>query len=480
MKQKNVMRLLSTPKVQLGFRLFMLSLAVITMNGFVAALALFTPFIPQLSANLGDVPEEMKELLSELEKKNGAAIAEAAKKAVGEATKGLITKDDLAQELVNLGVGKEAISSLTETVKQQGMVIAALKASGTNIQDKDWRKKIESKFQDAELMKAVEQVAKSKSGMVTLYNDAEKVVGNITTSSVATDTGGNALLDLINADDLRGMNLQMPFIEEFATVTRTAKPVYTYADFIPKEGDAGFTAQGATKSQMDLKVEVKTVTPKKATGYQIMTTEAIQDIPRLQSEANNYVLRKVLLKRQNGILNGDGTNDTPIGVISKARAFDPASWPAADLVATPNLYDVIIAAANQINTTYNYTDEMEYMPNVAFMNPKDLAGLKLKKNEFGMYLFPQFMLNGETSIDGLRLVPKREIQAGKILVGDFTKLQIINYVDFELSMGWINDQFIKNLFTMLGENRFYTVVRELDRNAFLYDDISDIVAGIGQ
>lgn len=404
-------------------------------------------------------------------------------KAVAEAIKGF---KELDVEKLSALLDKD--KGVIAVLQKQGTDITQLRLTQGGGDKASWknniRKAIEENSQSEEMKRAV----RSKSGAAYLFGSdeyEEKAVGNITTGSVATDTGGNAILDLINADDLKTMNLQQPFIEQFATVTRTSKPVYTYADYIPKEGDVAFLAESAAKSQLDLKLQVRTVSPKKAAGYEVMSTEAIQDIPRLQSEATMHVLKKYLLKRQNGILFGDGLNDTPLGVTAQASAFDytkvdPNADPA-NKVSDPNLYDCIIAAATQIFNSFNYTDENEYYPNVAFMNPTDLYALKLKKNEFGMYLFPQFQMNqGNNEIDNLKLVAKRQIPAGKLLIGDFTMLRIINYIDYSVKMGWINDQFIKNLFTMVGEGRFYTVIRNLDKLAFIYDDISDIRQSIAQ
>jgi len=65
------------------------------------------------------------------------------------------------------------------------------------------------------------------------------------------------------------------------------------------------------------------------------------------------------------------------------------------------------------------------------------------------------------------------------MIGDFSRLNIINYIDYAVRIGWINDNLINNLFTMVGETRFFTVIRELDRNAFIYDDIGAITNAIG-
>jgi hypothetical protein len=390
------------------------------------------------------------------------------------------------------GLDADAINKLLDEktgamaiMLKQGQEITALKGKLSTSTIKSWKDNIKKAWSNESTQQKMVETFKNGSGFTKVFGGDEefvnKVVGNVTTSSVTTDSGGNALLDLMQADDLAGLNLRDPFIENYATTTRTAKPIYTYADYKPKDGDAGFTAEGAAKSQVDLQIVAKTITPKKATAYEIMSEEALTDIPRLESESTNLLLKKVLLKRQYGILFGDGNNDTPNGVINQANAFDGASW-TGDKVTDVNLYDMIVAGANQIFNTHNYTDEQHYYPNLAVLHPSAIAALKLKKNEFGMYLFPQFQLVGAKgntiNIDGMTILPQRDIPVAKILIGDFTKLRIINYVDYSNRMGWINDQFIKNLFTMLGESRFFTVIKSLDKAAFIYDDIADIADGI--
>ena len=302
------------------------------------------------------------------------------------------------------------------------------------------------------------------------------------TGNITTDTGGNALFDMLNADEIDDLNLQDAFIEDYCTVSRTSRAAFIYADPLPLNGDAGFTAENAPKSQLDVDWQVKSLSPKKVTAYEVLSEEAVTDIPQMQSVANNILLKKAILKRQNGILFGNGTGNQPIGVTSLAKPFDPTTWSAGvlDKVASPNLYDAIVACANAIQNTYNYVDENEYYPNVVFLNPKDFAALKLRKNEFGMYLFPQFVIgpNKDQVIENMTIISRRQIPAGYIMIGDFTKLRIINYVDYNLRMGYINDQLINNLFTMVGESRFFTLIKTLDKVGFVYDSIQNVYNGI--
>lgn len=425
--------------------------------------------------------EQLNDLMAKVSNKVGETIT----KEIEKANKGKIDALEFKKTLEEAGIEKGIIKKLENVLKTQGEELTALKAKAKSRNKFPGKSIINEAFTNEEFIESIQSVAASKSGKsIEAWKEPVNKVNptTVTTGNITTDTGGNALFDMLNADEIDGLNLQEAFIEDYCSVSRTSRAAFIYADPLPLNGDAGFTAENAPKSQMDVDWQVKTIGPKKVTGYEVMSEEAVTDIPQMQSVANTLLLKKVMLKRQNGILFGNGVGANPLGVSNIASPFDPASWSdnAPDKVVSPNLYDAIIAGANMIQNKYNYVDENEYYPNLVLVNPKDFAALKLKKNEFGMYLFPQFVIgpNKDQVIDNLTIVSRRQIPAGKIFIGDFTKLRIINYVDYNLRMGYINDQLINNLFTMVGESRFFTVVKQLDKIAFVYDDIQNIYNGI--
>lgn len=387
------------------------------------------------------------------------------------AAKGSVSLKDLDEKLKALGIEGDTVKTINDVLRNHALEFE--KAASGSRKEVGFKEMIKSAFSREGLAADIKKMYDNRSGIL----DVTKVVGNVTTANVTTTSGGIALLDMLNADEVRDIILQTPFIEEFANVSSTNQAVYTYVDYVPGEGDMTYLSEGGTKQQLDLDVTVKTVTPVKVAGYEILTEEAVTDIPRMESNARNLLFKRYLLKRQNGILFGTGQNNEPSGVTTIAAAFNPASWVGAK-VDTPNLHDVIIALANQIYTTFSYTDDVEYYPNVAFVNPADFAALRTAKEGNGAYLFPSFTLYGGSTIDGIRVIPKSKIPSGYILMGDFTKLNIIDYIAYSVRIGWINDQFIKNLFTMLGEGRFYTYVKTLDQRAFVYDQITTVIAGI--
>lgn len=456
----------------------------------------------------GDEFKQEREFLERVGKRINVEAGDVSKKDVEDAVK------VLSEEIKGIkGLNVEKLNEILDEKKgamslliKQGLELNELKLKGSTIIDKkDWKKLINDQFTNEDKLKRMEEVANGGAGMAHVFGNPDKFsespgvvqkAGTMTTAIVTTDSGGNALLDLMSVEDLRSINLQDPFIENFSSVGRTSKPVYPYADFQPNTGDAAFTAENAAKSQMDLKVVVKTVGPKKVTGYSTLSTEVVEDVPRMQSEATNYILKKVLLKRQSKILFGTGAGSDPNGVAGLAKTYNQAGLLdnagaalAGSLilqangngVPTANLYDVIAACALQIFSVANYADENEYYPNLVILNPTDLATLKLKKNAFGQYLFPELVFNQGTNpvkIGNLSVIAKRQVPVGKIMIGDFSRLNIINYIDYTVRIGWINDNLINNLFTMVGESRFFTVIRSLDQNAFIYDDIATIIGAI--
>jgi len=100
------------------------------------------------------------------------------------------------------------------------------------------------------------------------------------------------------------------------------------------------------------------------------------------------------------------------------------------------------------------------------------------KDGNGLPLYPQAGLFNEVRIGGVRIIPWIKIPVGKIFVADMKKYNVVNYVPFSIRVGWINDQFITNKFTLVGESRYFQYVKNLDQAAFVYDDIATVQAAI--
>lgn len=408
-------------------------------------------------------PEDVAKYYDELNKMK--------KEALDKAIAAMATKEEIAalkQELAESF--NQSTKALKDAIQAQGLAMQKIVEGMPNGHNKNTVKAQIDKFIE-DNFDEIKRIKKAGQGFIEL-----KVVGSITTGS-ASVPDGIPTLQGVQVAPPNNVNFRSTIIDGLVTTFPTNQASYAYTESIPKDGDYTFLAEGGTKQEIDFKVETRYAAPKKLAAYEKLTEEAVTDIPNLQSIAYDYLRRKHDLKRENGILFGDGTGDNLKGATVYGRAFSAGDL--ANMVVDPNFMDVVNAAITDIFTTHNYQDEMPYMANIVMINPADFyIELVSAKNSFGMPLYPQASLFNRVTIGGATIIPYMDIPAGKIFVADLSRYNITNYVGYTVRIGWVNDDFIKNQFVILGESRLHGFVKKLDEVAFLYDDIATIKAAI--
>lgn len=383
-------------------------------------------------------------------------------------------KQDLDNAVKN-GATKEDVSELTSSLKEISDALAEIKLDAEAA--KHAGKSFDQAFSDFLTDKAEDlaQIVQRKAGSVEFVYDF-KAVGAISlasgTTPVTAPANTNASLSRIA---LRNDNSLL----SICTTVSTNSAIYPYTEAVPKEGAFDVVAEGATKPQIDFKWEVRYAQPYKIAAYEILSEEVVTDIPRLVSTARGFLKDKHDLYKVNEVYFGTGLTKYPAGATVVGRVFNPAAIPSKLASGTANIMDVINACVTDIYVTPNYADETPYMANVALMNPADFfIMLQAAKDANGLPLYPQASLFDVVSIGGISIRPWHKVPAGKIFVGDMSKYNLTDWVRYSVRLGWINDQFITNQFTMVGESRFHAFVKNLDKKAFIYDDISNVITGI--
>lgn len=365
--------------------------------------------------------------------------------------------------------------ALTEAVSKQGVAITKMldQMKGNGMQLTQTAKQQIGKFISDNADK-IKEMKSAGHGLIEMTVKAGP--GDITTSSAENPDGIPELAGVQMASPAN-VNLRSAIVDPLVNTFNTNQAVYAYTETTPKDGDFAFVAEGTPKAQVDFKIETRYAEPVKVAGYEILTEESVQDIPNLQSIATNFLRAKHDLKRQNGILFGDGIAPNPKGATVYGRTFVAGGM--ANCVSDTNFMDVVNACITDIYTTQNYQDEMPYMANLVMINPIDFfCKLVSAKDGNGLPLYPSASLFNRVTIGGVTIVPFQDIPVGKIFVADMSKYNVTNYIGYSVRIGWINDQFITNKFTMVGESRFHAFVKKLDEQAFIYDDIATIETAI--
>jgi len=319
----------------------------------------------------------------------------------------------------------------------------------------------------------LETMKQNKAGEITFI---PKAAADITTSSGSDiDTVPLDVSTNLGHFNLRNDNNLLAL----CSVSSTNSPSYPYTELTPKEGGYAFVAEGGTKPKQDFKWENRYETPKKAAAYEVLTEESVTDYPRLMSVAREYLVKQHDLFKVNAIFFADGTGDNPTGATVYGRTFVSTDMVDVFPLGGSNFMDVVNACITDVYRTQGFTNEEHYQPNIVLINPIDFfVQLVGAKDGNGLPLYPQAGLFNEVRIGGVRIKPWIKIPVGKIFVADMKKYNVVNYVPFSIRVGWINDQFITNKFTLVGESRYFQYVKNLDQAAFIYDTIATVQAAI--
>jgi HK97 family phage major capsid protein len=410
---------------------------------------------------------ELKAALDEAGKITVKAATEASVKEIE--AKGFCTKAEI-DEII-----KKEQDAYAEKVG--GELDAKFKALKENAANQEMSIKAQINEFVAKNIDKIGELYKQKNGLIEIDLDL-KAVGDITTS-LGTIPVVAPTITAVQQAPLSNVNLRDAGLLTLANVQPTDMAAFPYTDAIPGAGVFLEVAESALKPGIDFTWSTRFATPFKVAAWERLTEEAVKDVKNLQAVATDYLFKQHNLKKQKAVLFGTGDGVTTIkGARSYATVYAGAGALAVS-VKTPNLLDVINAMITTMYTTKNYVDESSYVPNVVLVNPIDFyKELVSAKNTQGNYLFPDAALMQQVRVGSVLIIPEIDVIVGEILCLDMSKYNITNYVGYTVRIGWVNDDFIKNQFVILGESRFHAFVKNLDQKAFLRGVISTIKTAI--
>ena len=152
-------------------------------------------------------------------------------------------------------------------------------------------------------------------------------------------------------------------------------------------------------------------------------------------------------------------------------------------VAMPTIMDVVGALDSQVLNAPNYVDEPEFIADTVLMNPTDFFKyFRFAKDALGRPLYADGFSNDRKTFtyNGYTFVSTSLVTAGNIIVYDSTKIDVTTYIPYHVEIGWVNDDFIKNQFVILGESRGHIYIKNHDKRAFVKGSIATIIGDIKQ
>lgn len=225
--------------------------------------------------------------------------------------------------------------------------------------------------------------------------------------------------------------------------------------------NAAPVAEGAAKPSSDVKFDLVTTSAKVIAHWMKASKQVLDDISQLRSIIDQRLLFGLAYVEENQLLNGDGTGQNLNGIIPQATAYS-----APITVSSPTSIDLIRLMALQAALA-------EYPATGIAMHPSDWAWIELLKDTTGRYIIGNPQGSISPTLWGLPVVATPAMTIDKVLVGAF-KLgaQVFDRWDARIESAYVNDDFTKNLVTILGEERLALAVYRPE--AFIYGDFGRV------
>lgn len=249
------------------------------------------------------------------------------------------------------------------------------------------------------------------------------------------------VLDLISRGTTES-NL-IDYVQETLPATNSAAPV---AEATATTGTSGTKPEGAVAYTLQS-------TPVRTIAWWIpITNRMLADAPLLRSVIDNRLLLGLNLTLESQVITGDGTGENFTG-ITNATGIN-----VTGIGSGLNRLDAIFQGMTQVRVTGLSR------PTGVVLHPLDFQTIRLTRESLatatqGGYLMGPPNLQGATTLWGLPIVQSLGVAAGTGVTGDFAMgCMLFDREEAAVRVGYINDQFVRNMQTLLAELRAAFVV----------------------
>lgn len=391
---------------------------------------------------------------TEKEKAGLTAVVKHLNAQFGDFCKGMITEqgmiDKLSEGLKSWGeengCSKAEMEKLQGIVKSQGAAITALKEKASvGVQSFGLKSAFDKEFEN--LKNAVKE---RKAGFVVKAvseHDAGKI---ITTGSITSTTGASLFENDVMNSELFLKRRGRQYIHDIANVTRVAEVPENYS-FYEEGSETGAIAivdENGLKPMVNLTLVKNHVEPQKAAGYITVTEEMMKHKDIAWGHIQRLFSDKVWR---------DYEKQLTTSMFQNAAAYTTTALD--DTIANPTEFDAIIAAMLQL-------ESLNFQPDVLVINPADKWKLALTETANGALILPYIQNGGEFGLMGLRVITTTEIAAGTFVIGESSTWYVQEEAP-QMRTGLVNDDFIHNRMTILGEIFFLSYIPSNNAGSFI-------------
>ncbi|HHX04694.1 MAG TPA: phage major capsid protein, partial [Pseudomonas sp.] len=304
----------------------------------------------------------------------------------------------------------------------------------------------------------------AKAGDFDAGNRASRMRMQMKAGEITNSVGSKPLGGVTNLGMRSPVDLPLVIRDLLTTIEiQTDSVEFSFIDTFTN--NAGMVAELAKKPQSELTFDMETLPTRVVAHFIKASKQALSDNTFLQGLIDNRLRRGLDAKIEQQLLLGDGLTQNLRGLLPNATAFSNTQL---STVATPNRLDVIRLAMLQ-------TVLSGYASNGIVLNPLDAFTIGLTKDDVGGYLISNpLATTGNMTLWGLPVIESTSMTADNFLVGDFKQAELYNRWDTTVEAGYENDDFTKNMVTLLCESRLALGI--VDKLALVKGDFTTALA----
>jgi HK97 family phage major capsid protein len=239
--------------------------------------------------------------------------------------------------------------------------------------------------------------------------------------------------------------------------------------------NVGYVGEGTGQTTADTGTATeKTRQMAKISAKLPLTAELLEDAEYIASAFRMKMQEKAMIFTDGEFYTGDGSDGGEpnhiYGIVGQSTAFSAATAGVAAAVDKANIGDLVDACILQAEKS-----EQRGL-NVLWMNPSDFFDFKSAKADDGQYLFVKDV-NGQYTINGLRVVRSNAVTANTMTLADTSKIQAWWKRNPEVKFSQMNStDFVDDKYTAVMFLRTQCVVEAADQTALIH--VADITASI--
>jgi HK97 family phage major capsid protein len=240
---------------------------------------------------------------------------------------------------------------------------------------------------------------------------------------------------------------------------------------LDEQGNPIFIGEGDPKTKISVRYEERDKKARKIAVYGKITTEFLRNLPSLVNYVKNNMMKRVDIKTEDQLFDGDDTGDNLAGIIDYASAFTGGGL----TTTSPTYADVFRAIALQV-------EKANGQATAVYVKPQILAEMDVEKStDDGHYIIPPFRspLTGNT-VAGIKIISSNALNSitEDFVGGDLSVVNVMFSDALRMEVGRSGDDMINNKLTILVEQELVQFVSANDTQVLVKGTMSTAIASI--